>query len=129
MIIGSYFFLIRELDCSFHCTVEYDEKTKGYITSRSIGCRGVIDDKKETSRLLINGKYSLHGMPAFLSIHPTEPSGVINSAEQQTRRSNNFPRAPEIETALGSLSYESGREDAELNSNARARSLWRGMLG
>jgi len=122
MIIG-HFFLIRELECSYGCTVEYDVKTKSYCTTRSIGCKAIIDDNKETPRLLINGKHSLHGMRAFLTIHPIEPSGVINWEEQQTC-SFDFPRAPKIETALGSLSYESGRKDSELNLT-----LERGLYG
>jgi hypothetical protein len=114
MSVGTYFFEVTNLNCSFQCSWEFDEKTANYKLVRSVEANGVISGKKR-AELLIDGKKRLDGLHCCLSIYEDDPIELHEAEKNQTRRLQDFLKQLYISKTLGSLDYEAGSHDRELD--------------
>ena len=109
------FFDVKDLECSFHSRLEFDEESENYKLVRSVEVNGVISDNNRASEFLIDEKKKLDGLNCCLSIYEDAPIGLHEPQKNQTRRLQDFPKQLFISKILGSLDYEAGSHDRELD--------------
>lgn len=115
MSVGTYFFDVKDLECSFHSRLEFNEETENYKLVGSVEVNGVIADENRASELLIDGKKKLDGLNCCLSIYGDAPTELHEPQKNQTRKLQDFPKQSYISKILGSLDYEVGSHDRELD--------------
>jgi hypothetical protein len=115
MSVGTYFFDVKNPECSFHCCLKFDEETENYKLTRRVEANGAIVDRSRASELLIDGKQKLDGLNCCLSIYENEPVELQEPRKNQTQRLQDFPKQLYISKILGSLDYEAGAYDHELD--------------
>lgn len=115
MAVGTYLIKASDLTISHHAKLEYKEERHKFLETRRIEINGIILDDQRASRLLIDGKKSLHGLPLIMTIETGVSITLENPLSSQTQLVKNVESQVVLPYALGHVSYEEGSIDTELS--------------